>query len=199
LKAGVEVVICHPKLVETGLDLLAFPTLYFYETGYSLHTLRQASRRSWRIGQRFPVRVKFVTYSGTMQETCLRLMGKKMLVALMMEGKFSGEGLQALDTDEDLMSAMARELVEKAGVGESADAVWRELDQEREKIQPRPGAVEPEPEAEPAPSLHLPTPQPVPTTFGIHLTEPPSALKKRKKAALWPTAKEANAQLSLFD
>jgi hypothetical protein len=127
LKAGVEVVICHPKLVETGLDLLAFPTLYFYETGYSLHTLRQASRRSWRIGQRFPVRVKFVTYSGTMQETCLRLMGKKMLVALMMEGKFSGEGLQALDTDEDLMSAMARELVEKAGVGESADAVWRDL------------------------------------------------------------------------
>ena len=30
LKAGVQVVICHPKLVETGLDLLAFPTLYFY-------------------------------------------------------------------------------------------------------------------------------------------------------------------------
>jgi hypothetical protein len=77
LKAGVEVVICHPKLVETGLDLLAFPTLYFYETGYSLHTLRQASRRSWRIGQRFPVRVKFVTYSGSMQETCLHLMGRK--------------------------------------------------------------------------------------------------------------------------
>jgi SNF2 family DNA or RNA helicase len=125
LKGGVEVVICHPKLVETGLDLLAFPTLYFYETGYSLHTLRQASRRSWRIGQRHAVRVKFVTYTGTMQETCLRLMGKKMLVALMMEGKFSGEGLQSLDTDEDLMSAMARELVEKAGVGASADQMWR--------------------------------------------------------------------------
>jgi hypothetical protein len=202
LKAGVEVVICHPKLVETGLDLLAFPTLYFYETGYSLHTLRQASRRSWRIGQRFPVQVKFVTYTGTMQETCLRLMGKKMLVALMMEGKFSGEGLQALDTDEDLMSAMARELVEKAGVGESADAVWRDLGQEREKIQPRPGVEEPEPEEEPAPILDLPampTPQPVPTTFGIHLTEPPLTLKKRKKAALWPTAEETNAQLSLFD
>jgi len=140
LKAGVEVVICHPKLVETGLDLLAFPTLYFYETGYSLHTLRQASRRWWRIGQRFPVRVNFVTYSGTMQETCLRLMGKKMLVALMMEGKFSGEGLQALDTDEDLMSAMARELVEKARIGESADAVWRELGGKREEVLPRQAA-----------------------------------------------------------
>ena len=33
------------------LDLLDFPTIIFYESGYSLHTLRQASRRSWRIGQ----------------------------------------------------------------------------------------------------------------------------------------------------
>ena len=181
LKAGVEVVICHPKLVETGLDLLAFPTLYFYETGYSLHTLRQASRRSWRIGQRFPVRVKFVTYSGTMQETCLRLMGKKMLVALMMEGKFSGEGLQALDTDEDLMSAMARELVEKAGVGESADAIWRELDHEREKVQPRTPEMEPEIEQEPAPVLDLPVliaAPPVPTAFGIRLAEPSHSSKE---------------------
>ena len=202
LKAGVEVVICHPKLVETGLDLLAFPTLYFYETGYSLHTLRQASRRSWRIGQRFPVRVKFVTYSGTMQETCLRLMGKKMLVALMMEGKFSGEGLQALDTDEDLMSAMARELVEKAGVGESADAVWRDLGHEREKVVPRPAAVEPESEEESDLAPDVPgviATEPAPTPFGIHLIEPNPPSKKRKKTAIWPTATETNVQLSLFD
>ena len=202
LKAGVEVVICHPKLVETGLDLLAFPTLYFYQTGYSLHTLRQASRRSWRIGQRMPVRVKFVTYAGTMQETCLRLMGKKMLVALMMEGKFTGEGLQALDADEDLMSAMARELVEKAGVGESADAVWRDLDKERGKIQPRPQvAAGPEPEEGVASILEAPgqlLSQPVPMAFGLDLIEPTGA-DKRKKNMLWPKATEANVQLSLFD
>jgi hypothetical protein len=157
------------------LDLPAFPTLYFYETGYSLHTLRQASRRSWRIGQRFPVWVKFVTYSGTMQETCLRLMGKKMLVALMMEGKFSGEGLQALDTDEDPMSAMARELVEKAGVGESADAVWRDLGHGREKVLPRPAAVEPKSDEETDLILDLPVvsaAEAAPTPFGIHLIEP---------------------------
>ncbi len=137
-----------------------------------------------------------------MQETCLRLMGKKMLVALMMEGKFSGEGLQALDTDEDLMSAMSRELVEKARIGESADAVWRELDSEREKAQPRPAEVEPEPEQESAPVLDLPEPiaaPPVPTAFGIRLVEPSIAAKKRKKTALWPTATETNVQLSLFD
>src|SRR5206468_12207052 len=54
IKDGVQVVICHPKLVETGLDLLDFPTIIFCESGYSLHTLRQASHRSWRIGQHGP-------------------------------------------------------------------------------------------------------------------------------------------------
>jgi hypothetical protein len=75
IKEGVQVVTSHPKLVETGLDLLDFPTILFYESGYSLHTLRQASRRSWRIGQRRPVRVKFLCYEGTMQTACLRLIG----------------------------------------------------------------------------------------------------------------------------
>jgi hypothetical protein len=148
------------------------------------------------------VRVKFVTYTGTMQETCLRLMGKKMLVALMMEGKFSGEGLHALDTDEDLMSAMARELVEKAGVGESADAIWRELDHEREKVQPRLAAMEPEPEEESALVPDLPSlvaAEPAPTPFGIHLIEPNLPSRKRKKTGIWPTASETNVQLSLFD
>jgi len=130
---GTQVVICHPRLVETGLDLLDFPTLIFYETGYSLHTLRQASRRSWRIGQRHPVVVKFIYYKETMQERCLKLMGKKMLVALAMEGKFSGEGLQSMG-DEDLMTALARELVNENGVGESADQIWHDLREQREKV-----------------------------------------------------------------
>ena len=136
IKEGVQVVISHPKLVETGLDLLDFPTILFYESGYSLHTLRQASRRSWRIGQRRPVRVKFLCYEGTMQTACLRLMGKKLLVALTMEGKFAGEGLQSIDEDDDMLSAMARELVERNGIGESADAVWKALNAEHQKLFP---------------------------------------------------------------
>jgi superfamily II DNA or RNA helicase len=133
VKNGTQVVICHPKLVETGLDLLDFPTLVFYETGYSLHTLRQASRRSWRIGQRHDVSVMFFHYSDTMQERCVRLMGKKMLVAMAMEGKFSGEGLNSMG-DEDMMTSLARELVEKGGVGESATQIWRDLRTQREKL-----------------------------------------------------------------
>jgi superfamily II DNA or RNA helicase len=136
IKDGVQVVISHPKLVETGLDLLVFPTIIFYESGYSLHTLRQASRRSWRIGQRRPVRVKFLCYEGTMQTACLRLMGKKLLVALTMEGKFAGEGLQNIDEDDDMLSAMARELVERNDIGENADSVWKALSAEHKKLFP---------------------------------------------------------------
>jgi SNF2 family DNA or RNA helicase len=136
IKEGVQVVISHPKLVETGLDLLDFPTILFYESGYSLHTLRQASRRSWRIGQKRPVRVRFLCYEATMQTACLRLMGKKLLVALTMEGKFAGEGLQSIDEDDDMLSAMARELVERNGIGDSADAVWKALNSEHQKLFP---------------------------------------------------------------
>jgi superfamily II DNA or RNA helicase len=133
----IDVAICHPKIVETGLDLLDFPTILFHETGYSLHTLRQSSRRSWRIGQRRPVEVKFFAYAGTMQEVCLRLMGKKLLVALAIEGKFASEGLQAIDGDDDMLTAMARELVENKGIGESADSVWRSLQSLRPELSAR--------------------------------------------------------------
>jgi len=125
LRAGVQVVIAHPRLVQTGLDLWSFPDIFFYETGYSIYTLRQASRRSWRIGQWSNVNVKFFYYAGTMQETCVRLMGKKMLVSLAMEGKFATDGLQAIDEGDDILMAMARELVTEKGIGESADAVWK--------------------------------------------------------------------------
>ena len=53
-----------------------------------------------------------------------------MLVSLAMEGKFSNEGLQALDDDDDMLTAMARELVTQKGVGEKADEIWRQLQQQ---------------------------------------------------------------------
>jgi helicase-like protein len=129
-RQGVQVVIGHPRLVSLGLDLLEYPDLFFWETGYSLYTLRQASRRSWRIGQTEEVTVKYFAYANTAQETCLRLMGRKLLVALAMEGKFSTEGLQAVGEDDDLLMAMARELVTEKGIGENAELVWKEIQQQ---------------------------------------------------------------------
>ena len=79
--------ISHPRLLETGLDLFDkngrhnFSTICFYETGYNLFTLRQASRRSWRIGQTKPCRIVYLHYAETMQARALALMGKKLTAA----------------------------------------------------------------------------------------------------------------------
>jgi hypothetical protein len=61
-------------------------------------------------------------------------MGRKLLVSLAMEGKFSREGLQALDEDDDMLTAMARELVTEDGVGESAAALWRQIQAENSNL-----------------------------------------------------------------
>jgi len=60
-------------------------------------------------------------------------MGKKLLVSLAMEGKLQGEGLQAMDDEGDLLTAMARELVTQQGVGEQAAAVWKALQRQRDE------------------------------------------------------------------
>jgi hypothetical protein len=80
------------------------------------------------------VRVFYLHYEETMQSSCLRLMGRKLLVSLAMEGKFSREGLQSLDEDDNMLTAMARELVNENGVGESAAAVWRQIQAENGSI-----------------------------------------------------------------
>jgi hypothetical protein len=69
-----------------------------------------------------------------MQESCLRLMGKKLLVSLAMEGKFSSEGLQAINEEDDILMAMARELVTEKGIGEHADAIWAALQKRQEEV-----------------------------------------------------------------
>ena len=46
VKQGVDVLISHLKLVQTGLNLIDFPTITWYETDYTVYVMRQASRRS---------------------------------------------------------------------------------------------------------------------------------------------------------
>ena len=140
VKSGVQVVIANPKLVQTGLDLYDFPTMIFYQTGYSIFTLRQASRRSWRIGQDKDVKVYYLFYDSTMQERALQLMGSKLEASLAIEGKFSEEGLLAMTAGEDMTTAMAKALVEGLDV-EGIEQIWSKLNKsnipspEEEKIE----------------------------------------------------------------
>ena len=43
VKEGVDVVVCHPRLVQTGLDLIDFPTLVWFETEFSVFQSTQKS------------------------------------------------------------------------------------------------------------------------------------------------------------
>jgi hypothetical protein len=106
------VLITNPELVETGLDLLDFPTIAFLQTGYNVYTLQQASRRSWRIGQKQRVRV-FFGYARTSQITCLQLMARKIAVAQSTSGDLPESGLDSLNQDGDSVEmALARQVID---------------------------------------------------------------------------------------
>ncbi len=125
VKEGIDVLICHPRLVQTGLDLIDFPTIVWAETDYSVYTMRQASRRSWRIGQTRPVKVVFMAYRGTLQADALKLVAQKLQSSLAVEGELPEDGLAAYGDDgDDLMLALARKIVNGEEDEESVEAVF---------------------------------------------------------------------------
>ena len=113
LKEGLRVLITNPRMVQTGLDLIDFPTIIYYELEYSVYTLRQASRRSWRIGQHQPVKVYFMAYQETLQEKGLRLIAAKVRSALAVEGELLDTGISAFNEDQDFFLQLARSIVER--------------------------------------------------------------------------------------
>jgi len=122
---GLDVLICNPRLVETGLDLLDFPSIVFYQCGYSTYTLRQASRRSWRITQENPVKVYYLTYSGTMQTRAMKLIATKLETSLALEGELTDKGLSALSESSDSMTReLARALLEQISFNGSLKDMW---------------------------------------------------------------------------
>ncbi len=152
VNSGLQVLITNPRCVETGLDLNAFTTLIFYSMGYNLFTLRQASRRSWRINQTAPrVEVYMLYYADTMQAKAMKLMASKLAVAGLIEGSFSEEGLAAMSDVKDLTSQMAKELAQgiKDNVEDIAAAFKKMavINPDRERRQ---AAALPAPELKPA-------------------------------------------------
>ena len=108
---GIDVMICNPELVKTGLDLLDFPTIIFTQSGYNVYTVQQASRRSWRIGQKQDVVIYFLGYEKTAQITCLELMAKKIAVSQSTSGDMPDTGLDVLNQGGDSIEvALAKQL-----------------------------------------------------------------------------------------
>ncbi len=113
---------------------------------------------------------QFLIYDETTQRTCLRLMGRKMLVALMMEGKFSGEGIHSVDADDDLLAAIGRR------PGRRADA-HRHVQRTLGPIpctDARPGARSIEAKAQEEGGVHL--------AFRLCRRRPAATLRMRRRA-----------------
>ena len=125
VEQGVDVLICHPRLVQTGLDLIDLPTIVWFETEYSVYTMRQASRRSWRIGQTQPVKVVFMAYRNTLQADALKLVAQKLQSSLAVEGELPEDGLAAYgDEGDDLLLVLARKLVSGEEDADSVESVF---------------------------------------------------------------------------
>ncbi|NJD65721.1 MAG: ATP-dependent helicase [Chloroflexi bacterium] len=141
VKAGLDVLLVHPRLVQTGLDLVDFPTIVWQEVEYSVYTMRQASRRSWRIGQRRPVRVVYLAYRGTLQAQALTLVAKKLKASLAVEGELGDDGLAAFGDDaEDLLMTLARSLTERVESSEeSLEGLFAGLRQSERELEARVG------------------------------------------------------------
>ena len=84
--------------------------------------MRQASRRSWRIGQTRPVRVVFMSYRSTLQADALKLVASNLQSSLAVEGELPEDGLAAFGDDgDDLMMVLARRSV--SGEEDEAETV----------------------------------------------------------------------------
>ena len=100
--------ITNPKLIETGLDLVQYSTVVFYEVEYSLYTLWQACRRVWRLGQTRAVKVYYLTYADTLEEKAYALIGQKIKAAQLLYGDEVASALVEDVGDASLVMALVQ-------------------------------------------------------------------------------------------
>ena len=114
-----NIIISNPRLVETGIDFVwesngvvyNFPTLIFYQSGFKLDTLWQASRRAYRLIQKQECRTYYMCSDGTMQLDVLQLMAEKQVsVSAIQGGEFSARGLASMAKGVDPKIELARRL-----------------------------------------------------------------------------------------
>lgn len=120
-KDGVDAVILNPRLVGTGLNLLDYTTIIFYEIGNQLDIIRQAKDRSNRINQEKPVSVYFLYYKNSIQEDSLALISQKLKAAKAMEGDFTSSALQEMTDDTDILTKLVNNIVKNEHIKVSED------------------------------------------------------------------------------
>ncbi len=88
-----------------------YPTLLFYQMGYNMFTIWQASRRAYRLNQTEECRNYYIASEGTVQPAVIKLIAEKQVATAAIQGHFSAEGLaamaQGVDARLKLVQALA--------------------------------------------------------------------------------------------
>ena len=157
-REGVRVIITNPRCVETGLDFVwddkdgkgNYPTIIFYQVGWSLYTSLQASRRHLRLTQKEECRTYYLAWAGTLQLNALKLMAEKARAAAALQGVFTTEGLTALTHGVDARQQLAKELFGAVKIdGAEVQAMFASMNQRAGEdpyrdVPPMPIVAEPE-------------------------------------------------------
>ena len=92
-----DVLITHPRNVQTGLDLIQFPEVVWYQQDYSVYIVRQLPEILENRPE--PVHVHHLYYKNSIQEKAITLNVKKLRVALLTEGNLRRTFLEQVEDD----------------------------------------------------------------------------------------------------
>jgi|GEM_PF-476976 hypothetical protein len=125
----VKVFITNYRNVETGIDFVGeyegrkfnYPTIVFFQTGMSLSSVWQASRRHYRLNQTEECRTYYLCYKNTFQLDMLEMMAKKMSAASAIQGNFSESALENMaGATEDPAVVLAKKIISGGTGGENS-------------------------------------------------------------------------------
>lgn len=121
---GVKVLIANMRLVEVGLNIINYPTIVFYQMNYDINTVRQSSRRAWRIGQTKECRIYYMVYNQSQQVAQFENIMLKRGHALIVEGRLDRSELSKYS--KDAHSSLAKSIAECIADSDMADT-WKKI------------------------------------------------------------------------
>lgn len=112
---GCNMVLCNPRLVKTGLNLIGWPSIVVLEPVYSLYTLAQAVRRAFRPTQTRHCEVWYLCYADTMSERALSIAAEKLAALALLSGDEISDGFASVGQGMSLMQELAKLVTQGEG------------------------------------------------------------------------------------
>lgn len=119
---GTKIFITNAKCVATGLDFAFtyqgkdynYPTIMFYQTGYDMIKIWQASHRHYRLNQTKECRTFFFVSEYTIQPDVVEMIATKEVATSSIQGQFSMEGLATMARGVDARVILAQSMADKS-------------------------------------------------------------------------------------